>query len=420
MTRGVVIAHAGQLGSSIAERAGGVHRDDVLADQGAPGSRAAELLKDHPDVLLLGPELADGELVALTEFLDLHHPEVAVVWVRTPTPEAWQMALRSGARDVIDPEADTRTITEALDRARLRLLSRQQFGNSPAQAPARGAVIVVASPKGGCGKTMVSTNLALAMASELPGEVLLIDLDVQFGDVASHLRLAPTYGVHSAAAAGLGTPDITGNRIREVALGVEGELKAFLTPYESSLMTLCSPDDPAAAEDVTPTSVTQLLTVARSAFRIVIVDTGAGLDDVTLAAIDAADELVLVSSTEVPAVRAVRTELALLDRLGTSAHRHLVLNRSDAKVGLSMSDIELALEMKFSARIPSTIDIPESINLGTPIVSHRPRSAATRELQALARQLLRSAGVGDANGLPPSDGTSSPGKRLRARIGGRS
>ena len=400
----VVVAHAGGVGAALAERiVDSIEADAVPPGPFDPAVSAAALLHGRPEVLLLGPDLDDRSLVSLTEYLDLNHPQVAVVWVREPTPLAWQLALRSGARDVISPDADSRVITETLDRARLRLLSRQQVAAAPVAK--RGIVIVVASPKGGCGKTMVSTNLAVTMAASLPNEVLLIDLDAQFGDVSSHLRLNPTYGIHSAAVAQVGN-----DPRRAVGLGASGELKAFLTPYEATLMTLCAPIDPAAAEDVTPESVGALLRVACEAFKVVIVDTGAGLDDLTLAAIDQADHLVLVSSTEVPAVRAIRTELALLDRMGATAQRHLVLNRADAKVGLTLDDIERALEMKFAAKIPSTIEIPESINAGTPISLMRPRSPVTKELSMFSHTLLTRSGF-DA---PQASG--SPGEVAKERM----
>jgi pilus assembly protein CpaE len=378
----VVVAHAGEIGESFAQRIAGVVHP-VVEPTGVSfdiPKRVAELLSGKPEVLVLGEQLTEAQLMGVTEFIDLHHPETAVVWVREATPATWQLAVRSGARDVIDPGADARVITEALDRARLRLLSRQQFGTPAPAAITGGTVIVVASPKGGCGKTMISTNIATVLASEHPNDVLLIDLDVQFGDVASHLRLSPTYGIHTAALAKVGA---AGHQSADI--GASGELKAFLTHFQGELLTLCAPLDPTAAEDVTAESVTNLLRVAAAAFRFVIVDTGAGLDDLTLAAIDAAHELILVSSTDVPAVRAIKTELALLDRMGSTAKRHLVLNRSDAKVGLAVSDIELALEMKITARIPSSIDVPESINIGSPVVVNRPRNGASKELQSLAK-----------------------------------
>jgi pilus assembly protein CpaE len=391
----VVVAHAGDIGASFAQRISGVvHPASEPSGVGFDiPKRVAELLSGKPEVLVLGEQLTESQLMGVTEYIDLHHPETAVVWVRPATPETWQLAVRSGARDVIDPGADARVITEALDRARLRLLSRQHFGTPP-PVISGGTVIVVASPKGGCGKTMISTNIATVLASEYPNDVLLIDLDVQFGDVASHLRLTPTYGIHTAALAKVGA---AGHESADI--GASGELKAFLTHFQGELLTLCAPIDPAAAEDVTAESVTNLLRVAAAAFRFVIVDTGAGLDDLTLAAIDAAHELILVSSTDVPAVRAIKTELALLDRMGSIAKRHLVLNRSDAKVGLSVSDIELALEMKITARIPSSIDVPESINIGSPVVVNRPRNGASKELQLLAKMVSRdrSGAVGPAS-----------------------
>ena len=123
-------------------------------------------------------------------------------------------------------------------------------------------------------------------------------------------------------------------------------------------------------------------------FDYVVVDTPAGLDERTLAAIECATDLLLVSSLDVTSIRSLRKALDALDQIGVKANRQLVLNRADAKVGLNPSDAEEAIGMKIACSIPSSREIPLSLNLGTPVVISEPKSAVAKQLQQLA-QLLR-------------------------------
>ena len=120
--------------------------------------------------------------------------------------------------------------------------------------------------------------------------------------------------------------------------------------------------------------------------------TGAGLDDMTLSIAEVATDLVFVSSTDVLSVRGVRKEAAIMDQLGVRATRHLLLNRSDARVGLSAKDISETIGMPITASVPSSRSVPMSVNIGVPVVDHDARSAAARGLAALGALLLESVG----------------------------
>jgi hypothetical protein len=112
-------------------------------------------------------------------------------------------------------------------------------------------VVISLCPKGGAGKTTVSTNLALGLAHAAPGEVVIIDLDLQFGDVSSALGLNFE---HSFADA-----------IRDFEKLDAPALKAYLTPHPTGLFVLCAPATPTEADDLTPEHVADLTDVVSRA-----------------------------------------------------------------------------------------------------------------------------------------------------------
>ncbi len=231
-------------------------------------------------------------------------------------------------------------------------------------------IITVISPKGGSGKTAVASNLAVALAQRCPGRVVAVDLDLQFGDLATALSLTPEYTLAQLSR----TAQIDATTV-----------KLFLTLHETGLFVLAAANDPAEADSITPAHISSILPLLAKTFDFVIVDTPAGLDERTLAAIERATDLLLVSSLDVTSIRSLKKAIDALDHLGIPAARHFVLNRADAKVGLDPSDAEKAIGMKIACAIPSTRAIPLSLNLGKPVVVSEPRSPVARQLQQLVQ-----------------------------------
>lgn len=242
--------------------------------------------------------------------------------------------------------------------------------NGVAPGPRRTKVIVVISPKGGSGKTAVSSNLAVALAQRHPGRVAAVDLDLQFGDLGTALSLNPEHTLAQLARA---------TQIDATTV------KLFLTPYANGLYILAGATDPIDAESISPEHVSVVLPLLAENFDYVIVDTPAGLDERTLAAIECATDLLLVSSLDVTSIRSLRKALDALDTMGVMAERRFVLNRADAKVGLTPSDAEEAIGMQISCSIPSSREIPLSLNLGRPVTIAEPKAAVAKQLQELAR-----------------------------------
>ena len=190
-----------------------------------------------------------------------------------------------------------------------------------------GRVITIASPKGGVGKTTVSTNLAIGLTAAAPQSTVLVDLDVQFGDCASALGLAPEYTLPDA--------------VRGPASEDTMVLKTFLTQHPSGLYAVCGAESPAAGDTVTGEDVSRLLTSLAGSSATSSSTPRPGCRPQTLAALDRATDVVMLTSMDVPGVRGLRKELDVLRELCMiPAGRHVVMNFADPKAGLSVRDVE--------------------------------------------------------------------------------
>jgi pilus assembly protein CpaE len=325
-----------------------------------------------PDVLLLGPGASPDAALTLAARLDIQAPGISVVLINEASHQMWQAAMRSGIRDLLPPSATVPEIRDAIERASQAATGRRRVLR-PVEETARytGRVITVASPKGGVGKTTVSTNLAIGLTSAAPQSTVLVDLDVQFGDVASALGLVPEYTLPDA--------------VRGPASEDTMVLKTFLTQHPSGLYAVCGSESPAAGDTVTGDDVTRLLASLAREFRYVVVDTAPGLSEQTLAALDRATDVVMLTSMDVPGVRGLRKELDVLRELCMiPAGRHVVMNFGDPKGGLSVRDVELAIGTGVDVVLPRSSAVPGSTNKGVPLLQDGPRrDPMAKELRRL-------------------------------------
>lgn len=355
---------------------GQLRRWDMAGVGSDPKALLGELGDLAPAVVAIGPDVALPVSLELARLLDVERPEVSVVLITDPSPELYEQAVGSGVRDVLAPDAVDAQVTAVFERAIEVAVRRRQhlLGDAEEHVP-RGRIITVLSPKGGSGKTTVAANLALALALAEPDRAAIVDLDLQFGDVAAALRLAPAHSITHAVHGANG-----GDRML---------LKSYLTAHVSSLWALCAADSPAEGEAIACDQARGVIESLAEEFAYVVVDTSGGLSEHTLSVIETSTDLVLVTAMDVPSVRSLRKELDALDQLGlTRAHRHLVVNRADSKVGLDLRDVEATIGQVVDVALPSTRLIPLSLNQGSPVVESEPRSPVARQLTGLAQRFV--------------------------------
>lgn len=353
------------------------------------GLMLEDIAATHPLVVAIGPSVTTETAIDLAGSIDRAHPEVAIVLMTGPTPQLWEQALRAGVRDIVAPDAPLGELRASFERARDAAQRRRPSRGVESGAGPASRLIVVVSPKGGSGKTMIASNLAIGLAQLAPQEVVLVDLDLQFGDVATSLAVNPDQTIADSARAP-GPIDTT-------------SIKAYLTPHPRDLFALCAPASPAEADEVTGGHAKLVLSLLAEEFTYVVVDTSAGLDWMTLAAMEHATDVVLVTATDVASARSMRKVIEAFDVLGfTGPRRHFVLNRANARVGLSAADIAATVGMEAAVKIPSARAVPLSMNQGVPIMEGSRRSPVGRALDELVNRIA----VDAMDRLPePSRGT---------------
>lgn len=340
-----------------------------------PTSAASAICAASPLVVAIGADVDHEDAGELIRAIDHLRPEVAiVVLANSPSRDLTLEYMRMGARDVIDPS--TRTDTELRDdfQAVLDHAARRISNIAAPPDSQRRRVIAVMSPKGGTGKTTMATNLAVGLSHGLPKQVLLLDLDVQFGDVATALGLVPEHDLADAVKPG--PVDLT-------------SLKVFLSRHKSGLAVLSPPDSLARAEEIDADDLKRTIASLSEEFPFVVIDTAAGIDDFSLVALEFATDLLFVSTTDVPSIRAVAKQIEALNYLRiTEPKRYFVLNRADAKVGLTQSDIEETLGMKASFTIPSSRVFPLSTNQGVAHIDSGEQDTPAKALREMANTFL--------------------------------
>lgn len=378
----------------------------ALPDGGVPLDAAALRAQlggaPLPQVLVLDPADDLERALVLAGQLDQHVPPVSVVLVTDRGAEIGLAALRAGVRDILDPEAEVGEIRAVLDRVEYAARARVM---EPAAEPVSvadgrgGRVITVASPKGGVGKTTLATNLAVGIArTDQP--TVLVDLDIQFGDVASGLGIEPEYTLVDTVQGPASVDTMA--------------LKTFLSRHSTGLFVVCGPITPADADAITGADITRLLQMLSSVFRYVVVDTAPGLSELTLAALDQTTDMLLVTSMDVPGVRGLRKELDTLTELGMIGDApNVVLNFADADGGLSVADVEATIGRSVDHVLPLSKSVRASVNQGIPLLEQeRGRDPMAKQLGRLVERYAP---------VPTVPGKRGPskGRHRRNRGGGR-
>ena len=284
--------------------------------------------------------------------------------------------LEAGADDVMARPFDARELEARVEALLLRYQRSKDLspsgGVDPSMLPKRRTVAVF-SPKGGVGTTTIATNVAMAQAQGKPDKVVLIDLDLQFGQAAAHVNLEIK---HTLA-----------ELVRdEMALTEPALLRTYAMRHDSGLHVIASPRTPEASELVEARHVEQLIETALEWYEEVVIDAGSVLDQRTLAVFARADAVILPVYPEIAALRAMRAMLDHLNETGTLGLKGtLVLNNMFARAILKLRDVESALGGKIAIELPyDPLLYVKAVNEGIPLVIGSPRSAAAEQLVRLA------------------------------------
>jgi pilus assembly protein CpaE len=336
----------------------------------------ASRLGSIPVVIVLGPSFAGSpELAAVEQLLAARRDVGAIMVTNELSTDMLQRALRSGVKDVLQAPIEPAQLAEAVARVASGLVMAAPVPAVPAIMDAGGElgrVITVFSTKGGAGKSVVATNLAVTLARRATRPVVLVDADLQFGDIAVMLKLSPQHTVVDAVSS-----------LDRLDLPL---LQSLLIEHTGSgLLILPAPLEPAFADQIGAPEMVRIVEMLRTFCEFVVIDTPAYFNDVVLGLIEVSDDVLLVAGMDIPNIKNVKIGLQTLRLLNTPMEKlRLVLNRANSKVKLDVGEVERTLGIQAQSLIPSDVVVPQAVNKGEPVVLSAPRSGVTQAINQLA------------------------------------
>ncbi len=378
-----------------------------------------ERVEGSPKIALLGPVLNYEETFGLVNALTARHPDIGLIVVREQRSDLEDWVDELTLHAVLSPTASDDTTLELFGRlsgwlvesgkadardfdppavhepdGRLASLFQSELEperraedlHQTAQTPT-GAVwefpplevgvpteaIAVVAPKGGQGKTTLAVNLATGLAEIAPNSVVLVDADMQFGDVVAALGLEPEKTIVEAVS------DAAADEI---------VFKTSLTHHDGGFFVVASAPSPELGDSIPPEALGRLVDRLRGVFRYVVVDTTPGLGEHTLAALEHVTDAVFVTTMSVPSLRALRTEFKLLTTIGLMpGNRHIVLNQTDKLSGLTVHDAEHIIGAPIDVDIPRSSAVLLASNRGVPLIHDNARDPAAKAIRSVVTRI---------------------------------
>jgi pilus assembly protein CpaE len=350
------------------------------------------LEETSPDLLVVVVRSVSEKALSLIEAAVKQRSDRPVVVLYEGNANGFmQRAFEAGADDLIVLPDTPERVRFALEKAVAR---KRGVATTVGLAP----MICLLGPKGGTGKTVTACNLSVALALRGKRSVL-VDLDLQFGDVGIALGLSPDRTIYDLVRAG-GSLDTE-------------KVEGFLTTHSSGLRVLIGPTRPDQAGLIDVDFVRNLLKMLRACADVVIVDTPPAFSPEVIAAIDAASHLCMVGALDALSLKDSRLGLETLELMGHAGSKmKFVLNRSDGGGGISRRDVDQILGRTPDFFVPEERGIVRALAEGKPIVTSNERSAAAHAFRELARRYDEEFEAA----LAPSNGARVQGRRRLASL----
>jgi pilus assembly protein CpaE len=353
-------------------------RDDEITviGESSGGSKALDKIENlSPDLVIMTLGKGDMDVLNLTERIITYRPRLFVILlIEQLSVEALSQATRVGAHNITVFPTSAKEFGEYIksvfksETARINALSEKTSISWMSR------VITVFGSKGGLGKTTIAVNLAVKLA-EKKKKVALIDLDLQFGDVHVFLDIEPK--------------DTIAELIQEVCTPNIDSVRSYMVVHSSGVHVLCGPKSPEYAEVISADKVQSLLSLLRSYYDYVIIDTPPTFNEVALTAIESSSTVLFVTGLDISILKNSKLSMSILDSLQQKEKIKVLVNRAVEINSITLDDVQKILNCPIWARIPSDYKIAvTSLNRGVPFVSYAPNTKLSQSLSHISTLIL--------------------------------
>ncbi len=353
------------------------HPEVAAVAQAGTAEEAISSAKDaKPDIILMDVNMPGMDGITATQILTTELPDAAIIIMSVQGEQEYlRRAMIAGAKNYLVKPFTSDELLQAIKQVHANEQKRKNVQRSEPQSLEMGKVITVFSTKGGIGKTTIATNLAVALAIETGDNVGMIDADLQFGDVGLFLNILP-----QATCADL---------IKDIDNLDATLLEGYLTPFNANVKVLPAPFRPEQAETISGQHLATILKTMRGMFQYIVVDTAPVFNDTMLSVLDASDQVLVISSMDLPTIKNVKLCLEIMESINYSPEKiKLVLNRANSEGGLELREVEESLHYSFTATLPSEGKIVVSaVNKGVPFVVSHPEAEVSKSMFGLARTI---------------------------------
>ena len=351
-----------------------------------------EIEKTDPAVVIVGAYVS-GDGLGLASKIARSYPEKSVIILeRELREENMRRAIFAGARDVLiypfDPAKLVDSVYRCYQVAQERRAEQQRERKARKKlGPSQGQVLTVFSTKGGVGKTFLATNLAVSLARQTGGRVALVDLDLDFGNAALAMNVIPRYTIFSL--------------VDDIRYLDQDLLEGYLISHDSGVKLLPANAQPQPAEFISADHIKEILRLMQSSFDYIVLDMPDRFYDPADPVFHMADQLFLVVTPEVAAVRNVKACLLAFHEANFPKDKiKLVLNKAEMGGEIKPRDVETTLSYKLYSVLPAEHKlVASSLNKGIPLVQMSPRHKVSRGIMEMARRISSGSIVHEKEGL---------------------
>lgn len=371
---------------------GMIQDDDIeVVGVASGGVKALDKIENtSPDIIIMTLGGGDSDVLSLTERIVLHKPRTFVILLtETMNMETMKEAIRVGAHNITEFPTSEKGFVEYIksvynsEMIRLNSLVEKQNISWMSQ------VITVFGSKGGLGKTTIATNIAVKLAQSRK-KVALIDLDLQFGDIHIFLDIEPKETI-AELVQDIHTPNID-------------SVRSYMVVHSSGVHVLCAPKSPEYAEIVSPEKVQSLLSLLRTYYDYVIIDTPPSFNEVTMTAIESSSTVLFVTGLDVSILKNSKLSLSLFESLKQKEKVRVLVNRAVEINTITLNDVQRIIGCPIWAKIPSDYKVAvTALNRGVPFIMGAPNTKLSQSLADVASLLLSGDSNYDIQKLSPKE-----------------